>query len=235
MTRLQIAALTGITFSMSAFSANLTGKISYSGKAPKVEMIKMNADPGCQKANAGANVKKEDIVVNPNNTLANVFVYVKEGVKKENVPPVSSEPAVLDQKGCTYKPHVVGVRVGQPLKILNSDPFMHNVHGLGKANPPFNAAMPSDKTPAIEKKFSKVETMMKVKCDVHGWMNTYVGVLDHPYFAVSDSSGNFTIPGLPPGDYTLEAWHEKLGTKTEKVSVKDGAQTVEIAFGGQKT
>lgn len=211
-------------------AANITGKTSYKGAAPKADVIKMNADAVCVKETAGQKVTKQDVVVNANATLANVFVYVKEGVKKELVPPVGSEAATFDQKGCMYHPRVVGVRVGQKLKIVNSDPTMHNVHSLSKSNPSFNNAMPT-KGQVIEKTFTKAEFPIKVKCDVHGWMLGYVGVLDHPYFSVTDASGNFTINNLPAGEYTLEAWHESKGTQTAKVKVTDaGASPVEFTF-----
>lgn len=213
-----------------AQAANVTGKVAFKGAAPKAEAIKMNADPVCVKEHAGKKVNKEDIVVNSNGTLANAFVYVKDGVKKESIPADTGTPATFDQKGCMYSPRVVGVRVGQKLKIINSDPTMHNVHSLSKTNPGFNSAMPT-KGQIIEKDFKKAEFPIKVKCDVHGWMLGYIGVMEHPYFSVSDSTGNFSIPNLPAGDYTLEAWHEKLGTKTAQVKVTAaGAAPVEFTF-----
>lgn len=219
----------GLLGASAAFGANVTGKVNFGGAAPKPTSIKMNADPVCAKESAGKTVLKEDVVVNANKTLANVFVYVKEGVKG-NVPPAPQEAVTFDQKGCVYHPHVIGVRVGQPLKILNSDPTLHNVNALAKANAKFNAGMPT-KGQVIEKKFTKPETMVKVKCDVHGWMSAYIGVVDHPYFAVTDNTGAFTLKDLPAGEYTVEAWHEKLGTKTAKVTVTDaGAQPVDFSF-----
>lgn len=210
------------------FAANVTGKVAFKGAAPKLEVIKMNADPVCVKETAGKKVTKQDVVVNANGTLANAFVYVKAGAKA--TPGDVGTPVVFDQKGCMYSPRVVGVRVGQKLKIINSDPTMHNVHSLSKSNPGFNKAMPI-KDQVIEVEFKKAEFPIKVKCDVHGWMLGYIGVMDHPYFTVTDSSGNFTISNLPAGDYTLEAWHEKLGTKTAQVKVTDtGAAPVEFTF-----
>ena len=218
-----------VGFLSSISMAAVTGTASFSGVAPKAEAIKMSGDPNCAKANEGKKVMKEDVVVNANKTLANVFVYVKEGVKKESVPAAPTTPVKFEQSGCRYIPHVIGVRVGQPFQIINSDAVMHNVHSMAKQNPGFNMGM-ATKGQSIEKKFTKPETMVKVKCDVHGWMTANVGVLDHPYFAVTDSQGAFTIDGLPDGDYTVEAIHEKLGTKTAKIKVAGGIAKTDFAF-----
>lgn len=208
-------------------AGNLTGKVNFKGAAPKQNAIKMNADPGCVKENAGKTVLDEATVVNANKTLKNVFVYVKEGVK--NAPPADTTPITFDQKGCTYHPHVFGIRVGQTLKIVNSDPILHNVHALPKSNSSFNMGM-ATKGMSIEKKFTKPESNVKIKCDVHGWMAAYAHVVDNPYFAVSDDQGNFSIAGLPAGEYTVEAVHEKLGTKTAKVTVTDAGSTTNFDF-----
>ena len=226
-------AVAGLVLSTASFGANLSGKVNFKCKAPKAENFKMDADAVCKKAHTKP-VAKNDVVVNGNGTLANVFVYVKEGVKKEAVPAADAAPVVFDQVGCMYTPHVFGVRTGQTIKIVNSDPTLHNVHAMPKSNTGFNMGM-ATKGQTIEKKFIKPEQMVRMKCDVHGWMTAYVGVMDHPWFAVSDSSGNFSIANLPAGEYTLEAWHEKLGTQTAKVSVTDaGAKApVEFTFGGQ--
>jgi plastocyanin len=222
-------AVLGLIVSSYAFSAptTVTGKISYAG-ASSAEVIKMNADPVCAKEHAGKPVHKEDVEATGGG-LANVFIYVKEGVKKDGLPPAPATAVDFDQRGCQYHPHVMGLRVGQSLKIINSDPTMHNVHVMAKSNPAFNMGMPN-KGQTVEKKFTKPEVMVKVKCDVHGWMNAYIGVVDHPFFAVSDASGTFNIAGLPPGDYTIEAWHEKLGAKTEKVTVTDAGGTKNVDF-----
>ncbi len=228
---MKLTILTAVLSATSAiFAANISGKATFSGAAPKADVIKMNADPVCVKEAGGKKVVKQDVVVNGNGTLANVFVYVKEGLKKESIPADVGAPVTYDQRGCMYSPRVVGVRVGQKLKILNSDPTMHNVHSLSKANPSFNSAMPT-KGQVIDKEFKKAEFPIKVKCDVHGWMLGYIGVLDHPFFAVTDATGGFSINNLPAGDYTLEAWHETKGTKSAQVKVTDaGASPVEFTF-----
>ena len=223
------AVVSVLGFYGAVFAADVSGKVSFGGAAPKSQPIQMKADPVCAKLNTGKTIEKEDLVVNANKTLANVFVYVKEGVKKESIPPVPTEPVTFDQRGCMYHPHVLGVRVGQPLKIINSDATLHNVNANAKVNSKFNQGMPTQGQ-TIDKKFTKPETMVRVKCDVHGWMNASIGVLDHPYFAVTDTTGGFTIKNLPAGEYTLEAWHEKLGTKTMKVTVAATAQPADFTF-----
>jgi plastocyanin len=148
--------------------------------------------------------------------MANVMVRVKGPVKGSF--PVPAKPAVIDQKGCQYAPHVLGIRVGQTLQLKNSDGLLHNVHALPKVNTPFNMAMPANRTTA-DTKFGKEEGMFLVKCDVHPWMAAYVGVFSNPFYAVSGKDGKYKISGLPPGNYEIEAWHEKLGVKTAKVTV----------------
>jgi len=211
-----------------AQAANVTGKVTYKGAAVKPATIKMNADPVCVKENAGKTVTSEEMLVGSGGSLGNVFVYVKEGFKG-TPPPAPTEPVTFDQHGCHYLPHVFGIRVGQPLKIVNSDPTLHNVNAQAKVNSKFNAGMPT-KGQTIEKKFTKPEVLVKFKCDVHGWMNAYAGVVDHPFFAVSDKSGAFTVKDLPEGEYTLEAVHEKLGAKTAKVTVTATGTAAPVEF-----
>lgn len=222
------ALFVAATFVGSISMAAVTGAVNFGGAAPKAEAIKMSADPACAKANPTP-VMKEDVVVNANKTLANVFVYVKEGVKKESVPAAPTTPVKLDQSGCRYAPHVVALRVGQPLQIVNSDAVMHNVHSMSKQSNSFNMGM-ATKGQSIEKKLTKPEVMMKVKCDVHGWMTSYISVMEHPYFAFTNNQGAFTIDGLPDGEYTFEAVHEKLGAKTAKAKVAGGVAKVDFAF-----
>jgi len=195
--------------------AGITGKVNFSGKKPKAKKIKFNADPVCKKANKGKKVRDPFKSVNANGTLPYVFVYVKEGAKGDGKTPA---PKVFDQKNCMYAPPVFGVQVNQDIEILNSDPTLHNVHSMAKRNSNFNVAM-AIQGQKIVKKFTKPETMVKIKCDVHGWMWAYVGVLKHPYFAVTDASGNYAIEGLAPGTYTIEAWHKHFGTKSQQVTV----------------
>ena len=211
------------------FGGDITGKIAFSGKAPAVAQIKMNADRQCLTMHPGP-VNSEEVVVNGNSTLKNVFVYVKDGLnKKFDVP---ATPVILDQHGCQYKPHVFGVQAGQPIEIRNSDPLLHNIHALPKNSPQFNNAQPL-KGMKMTKKFDKPEIMVKFKCEVHNWMNCYAGVVDNPFYAVSDDKGAFTIKGLPAGTYTVEAWHEKYGTQQVKVTVSDKGATADFKYAGK--
>jgi plastocyanin len=150
--------------------------------------------------------------------LGNVFVYVQSGLNGSF--PAPSTAVVFDQKGCRYIPHVFGVQVGQPIEIVNSDPTLHNIHATPKTNDEFNTAQPIQGMKTTHTfKAKEADVVVPFKCDVHGWMNAYAGVLDHPYFAVSKPDGSFSIANLPPGSYTLGAWHEKLGTQTLQVTV----------------
>ena len=199
-------------------SASVTGKIVFEGAVPAAEKFKMSADAFCAKTHPG-DVAKELVLVAPDKGLANVFVYVKSGISGTYAPPAA--PAVIDQQGCTYHPHVFGIVAGQSIDILNSDDTLHNIHSLPEKNEAFNLGMPV-KGMKYTKKFDKPEVMIKIKCDVHGWMSAWCGVLSHPFFAVTAADGTYAIKDLPAGTYTLEAWHERFGTQTREVTV--GAQ-----------
>ena len=206
----------------------LSGTILYDGALPNLPVLKMDADPGCAKKHT-APVMSEALVLGENKELANIFVWVKGGLP-EATWPAPSEPVVLDQRGCRYVPHVMGLIVGQPLKVLNSDALLHNIHSLPKINSSFNRAMPGNVTEA-EYAFTKQEVMFKVKCDVHPWMNAWLGVVSHPYFAVTGTDGKFEIAGLPAGSYEVEAWHERLDAQTVTVTLADGeAATTDFTF-----
>ena len=183
--------------------------------APAMPTIQMSADPYCQSQHPTP-AKDEEVVVGPGGELANVFVYVKNA-PAGNFPPPST-PVTLDQKGCQYHPHVGGIMVGQPLEIKNSDTTLHNVHAMPNNNTQFNEGQPVPMS--TTKKFDKAELVpFRIKCDVHGWMKAWMAVMPHPFFAVSQMNGSFTIPNLPPGTYTIVAWHEKYGPKEQQVTV----------------
>jgi plastocyanin len=192
----------------------------------------MNADPVCVKEAKGPQTQ-ETFVVSSDGKLANVFVYVKDGLGNYAYDPPSGG-AKLDQHGCRYTPHVFGLRVGQPLEIINSDPTLHNIHATPKNNPEFNNGQPIQGM-KMTHTFNNPEVMVPFKCDVHGWMNAYVGVVPHPYFAVTKEDGSFELKGLPPGTYTIEAWHERLGTMTQSVTLAEkGSQEVSFTFDAAK-
>jgi hypothetical protein len=151
--------------------------------------------------------------------LADVLVYVKSGISGTYPPP--TEPAVLDQKGCDYTPHMLAMRAGQPLKIRNSDDTLHNIHPRPTVNTEFNIGQPRQGMEST-KQFDKPEVMIPVGCDVHPWMRAYISVLAHPFYSISKEDGTFEITGLPAGEYEIEAYHGKLKAQTQKISVKDG-------------
>jgi plastocyanin len=196
---------------------SVKGVASLDGVAPKNEPIKMNADPVCMRENKTPQTQETYEVGSDGKSLANVFVYVKDGLGNY-VFDTPTTPATIDQKECRYHPHVFGMRVGQPLEIINSDPTLHNIHAMPKANQEFNNGQPIQGM-KMTHTFTAQEIMVPFKCDVHGWMNAYVGVVSHPYFAVTDKDGKFELKDLPPGTYTVEAWHEKLGAQTASVTI----------------
>jgi plastocyanin len=206
-------------------AGNIAGRITFEGTPPKPGVIRMDSDPNC--ATTGTSTDETIALVGDGGAIQNAFVYVKDGLGTLRFP-IPSTPVVLDQKGCRYVPHVLGVQVGQSLEILNSDPTLHNVHAVPKANQEFNMGQP---LPGIKftRQFSTREVMVPFKCDVHSWMNAWVGVLDHPYFAVTGADGSFTLEGLPPGTYTIEAWHETLGTQTQSVTIGE-KESKDISF-----
>ena len=171
--------------------------------------------------------RTEYIVVGADNGLQNVFIYVKEGLPPR-LYPVPSTPVVLDQQKCRYVPRVVGLQVGQSLTIRNSDPLLHNVRAEALINQPFDLGTPIQGM-EVTRTFSTREVMVPFNCNVHAWMNAYVGAVEHPHFAVTDENGRFSIPQLPAGTLTLEIWHERLGTQTQQVTVAP-KETKEVAF-----
>lgn len=208
-------------------TARITGSVVFEGVPPVPETVRVSSDSFCMKSHPEA-MDKGDLVLGEGKTIANVFVWVKEGVSGRY--PVPAKPVVLDQRGCQYEPRVFGVMTGQGVTVHNSDETLHNVHVAAKLNKPFNRAMHLANM-QLDAKFEKAEVMVKIKCDVHGWMTSWMGVVPHPFFAVTGRDGAFAIEGLPSGTYTLEAWHERLGTRTLKVTLAEAeARTAPFSF-----
>lgn len=222
---LAILILTG--FGKNSQAATLTGKALFEGQAPAAEAVKTDADPNCKMMHP-AGLTADEIIVNSNGTLKNVFVYVKEGLSGKSFP-APKTPVAFDQKGCQYSPKVFGIQVGQPLEIINSDNTLHNVHSLAQANAAFNLGMPIQGM-KLKKTFTKPEVMIKIKCEVHPWMHAYCGVLDHPYFSVTNDQGAFEIKDLPSGSYVIEAWHEKYGSQTQNITIGADGESKDVSF-----
>lgn len=201
----------------------ITGAFTYDGPPVEPRPLQMDSDPKCV-ALPGA--VSERLVVGADKGLQNVFVWVKDGLGDRTYA-VPTTPVMLDQKGCQYLPHVFGVQVGQTIKVANSDAALHNVHAVPKTNPEFNFSQPAN-VPPVDRVFKAPELGIPLKCDVHGWMNAYANVVPHPFFAVTGPDGRFEIKGLPAGTYTLEAWHETLGTQTMAVTV-DGTTPAAVS------
>ena len=213
-------------------TATITGSVKFNGKKPRSRPIDMaGADEKCAELHGGKRLRPDTVVVNDNGTLRNVFVWVKSGAESWTFPPADGD-ATLDQKGCWYHPHVQGMRKGQSLSIKTSDPTAHNVHGYAKVNRPFNRSQPAGAADVtIKMKRDEVSPPMKVKCDIHPWMNAFVAVVQHPYFSVTGDDGSFKLENLPPGTYTIEAWHEKYEVMEQTVTIGDGeTKTVEFTY-----
>lgn len=213
-----------------ATAASITGTVAFQGTPPRRRRIRMDTEPACAKVHAEP-VRSQEVVVNANRTLRYVFVYVKEGLGNLSFP-TPTEPVILDQKGCVYVPHLVGVRAGQEVHILNSDSTTHNIHPVPRNNREWNTSMPASAEKLV-RRFPREEIAIPVKCNIHPWMKSYVAVLKHPFFAVTGPQGSFEIKGLPPGNYVLEAWHEKYGTLQQEVSLAaKETKPVEFVFPG---
>ena len=210
-------------------AGTISGTIKFTGTAPRNPTIDMSEEAAC-KAKYQTTPTEEVVVTGPANALGNVFVYVKSGLPAGQTFPAVTTPVVLDQDGCHYKPHVLGLRVGQPLEIRNSDPVLHNIKAVAKKNRPFNVSQPTAGM-KTSRTFTAAEVMVNLECNVHGWMKAYVGVRTDPFYAVSGPNGSFKIEGLPPGTYEIEAWHEKFGTQTATVTIAGTeTKTANISF-----
>jgi plastocyanin len=197
-----------------ATAGTITGKVTFSGKAPVMPVLDMSANPACERLNHAAR-RAEEVIVNENGTLRNTFIRIKSGLPNARWSPPASA-AKLDQEGCVYEPHVLGLMVGQTLEISNSDTVNHNIHANAKVNEGWNVTEP----PRAEKRtarFEKEEIMFPVTCGVHPWMRAYLAVVSHPFFAVTGPDGTFLLKDVPPGTYTVEAVHEKYGKKEMQI------------------
>ena len=203
----------------------VSGTVTYSGAAPPPKKLEVTKDVAvCGKESH----VDESLVVGANKGIQNVVVSIK-GIKQGKAMDALGASFVLDQKVCAYKPHVLVVPINKPLKILNSDGILHNIHSYGKKNPPKNIAQPKFKK-EITETFAQPEAI-PVKCDVHGWMSAWIVAVDHPYYAVTDATGKFTIADVPAGTYTVEFWQEKLGVETKPITVAaSGATTADFAY-----
>jgi plastocyanin len=200
-----------------ATAGTVTGTITYKGPRPAPSKpIDMSEEPACVEAHKGK-AYNESLLVNKKGDLANAFVYIKSGLEGKDFA-VPATPVTIDQSGCWFHPRVLGIQVGQVLKVVNSDPVTHNIHPMAEVNRAWNHSQGAG-DPPIDRKFVKPEIMIPVKCNIHSWMHAFIGVLPYPYFAVSADNGSFSIANLPPGTYTLAVWQEKLGTQEQQITV----------------
>jgi hypothetical protein len=224
-----VALSAGLSVFVPTVRADISGSVKLDGEAPEAAEIDMSAVKECADQHADP-VYDQTVVADDKGNLANVIVYVKTDDPSSLGGEVPKDPAVLDQKGCMYEPHVLTMTVGQDLIVKNDDPYLHNIHTLATINPVFNIGQPQDKSGRKTEPMKATETF-RVKCDVHPWMSAYIGVFEHPFHAVSGEDGKFDIKGkLPDGDYTLTAWHEKYGEQDQQVTIKDGKPASDIVF-----
>ena len=201
-------------------AGSVSGSIRYVGQRPRPKVVDMSNEPACVSANRGT-VYDDSIVVGPHDGLGDAFVYIEKGLEGKTFAPAQS-PVIIDQKGCWFQPHVLGVQTGQALQIINSDPVTHNIHPMPQVNREWNHSQGTG-DPPMNYKFTKAEVMIPVKCNIHSWMHAYIGVVDHPYFAVTKEDGKFEMRNLPPGTYTLAVWTQTLGTQQQTITVVPGA------------
>jgi len=201
--------------SSAAGTATLKGTVKFEGRAPKPKLINMAADPSCAKQHATP-ASIQDIVADPKGGLQNVIVFIADGLGNRTFD-APSQPVVIHQKGCMYEPHVLPMRANQPLEVMNDDPTTHNIHPMPVNNREWNKSQPPGSI--AKETFAREEIAIPVKCNVHPWMRGYVAVFKHPYFAVTSRGGSFNLNNLPPGTYTIKAWHEKLGSASQKITL----------------
>jgi Carboxypeptidase regulatory-like domain len=206
---------------------SVSGTVQLSGPQPAAARINMAADPSCVKAHSGP-VTTEEVVSGANGALKNVVVSISDGLGSRSFDP-PKQPVVFAQKGCTYSPHILGMRTKQPLELVNNDPTSHNIHPSPQNNREWNIFQPASSSP-IEETFARQE-IVPVKCNVHPWMKGYIAVFNHPFFAITGEDGTFDLKDVPPGDYVIQAWHEKYGALTQKVTLGPGqTKTLDFVF-----
>jgi hypothetical protein len=212
-------------------AGDITGKVMFSGPAPARKTVDFEEDPLCAKLHSSP-VFDDAILVNHNGTLGNVFIYIKQGLEGKKFQP-PAEPVTIDQKGCWFSPRIIGIETGQTLAVTNSDPVTHNIHPRAHVNREWNQSQGPGTEP-LARRFLQPEVMIRVKCNVHGWMHAWIGVVDNPYFEVTGSDGSFRLANVPPGNYTVEAWHEVFGTQERKVTVgPSGTSAINFIFKGE--
>lgn len=199
-----------------SIAGSVAGKVIFEGKKPGPNKVDMDLEPVCANLHQRSVIDK-NVIVNSNGTLANVFIYIKQGLEGKKFEP-PSDPVVIDQKGCWFYPRVLGIQVGQNLKVMNSDPLTHNVHPLAQINLEWNQSQSPGATP-LTRRFAEPETMIRVKCNIHPWMHAWIGSVAHPYFAVTGEDGSFLLRNVPPGTYTVEAWQEKFGRQEQQITL----------------
>lgn len=204
----------------------IAGRVILDGQAPKSHAISMAADPECSKSHPGAEMS-EEVVVGPENALANVVVYISEGLDGRAFDS-PKQPVVIEQKGCQYHPHVVAIEAGQKLEVENDDATTHNIHPIPLNNREWNQSQ-AQGVPPFEATFGREEISIPVKCNIHPWMKGYIAVFKHPYFAVTGKDGKFVLRNVPAGNYTIMVWQEKLGTQTQKISL-NAKETKNLEF-----
>jgi plastocyanin len=205
----------------------LRGTVTYAGAKPERKLIVMDSDAGCLQAHAGHPVPEDSIATGKGGALANAFVYIQSGLEGKKFEPAEG-PVVLNQHGCMFEPRVLGMRAGQTMDVRNSDPVSHNVHPKPTNNYDWNQQQ-SPGSPDLEHRFPRADVMIPVKCNVHSWMRAFIGVVDHPYFAVTGAGGTFVWKNVPPGDYTVAVWQEKLGEQKQTVHLA-ASGTEEVNF-----
>jgi hypothetical protein len=213
-----------------ATAGSIHGFVHFTGRHPARELVDMSSDPACKEAHAGKTLD-ESLIVGSKGAVANAFVHIDKGLEGKTFA-VPVQPVVIDQRGCWFRPHVLGIQTGQVLQVVNSDPVTHNIHPQATVNREWNHSQGPGDTP-LNRKFSKQEIMIRIKCNIHGWMHAFLGVVEHPYFAVTSDDGSFTIENVPPGTYSLAVWQEKLGTQSQQIVVAPhGTTEVDLVYKG---